>query len=65
MKQILKVLVGSRAHGLNTPDSDYDWRAVVMFAFLIGIGVFLPSWLFMIAWNFVAPVFNGPVLTYW
>lgn len=28
MKQILKVLVGSRAHGLNTIDSDYDWRAV-------------------------------------
>lgn len=28
MTTILKVLVGSRAHGLNNPDSDYDWRAV-------------------------------------
>ena len=27
-RQILKVLVGSRAHGLNTDNSDYDWRGV-------------------------------------
>lgn len=25
---ILKALVGSRAHGLNRPDSDWDWRGV-------------------------------------
>ena len=28
MRQILKVLVGSRAHGLNRPDSDWDYRGV-------------------------------------
>ena len=28
MTQILKVLVGSRAHGLARPDSDYDYRGV-------------------------------------
>jgi hypothetical protein len=28
MKTILKVLVGSRAHGLNREDSDYDYRGV-------------------------------------
>uniref|UniRef100_A0A6M3IGD9 Putative nucleotidyltransferase n=1 Tax=viral metagenome TaxID=1070528 RepID=A0A6M3IGD9_9ZZZZ len=28
MKTILKVLVGSRAHGLNDENSDYDYRAV-------------------------------------
>lgn len=25
---ILKALVGSRAHGLNRPDSDWDWRGI-------------------------------------
>ena len=30
MKIITKVLVGSRLHGLNKPDSDYDWRGVHM-----------------------------------
>ncbi len=30
MKQILKVLVGSRAHGLNRADSDYDYRGVFL-----------------------------------
>ncbi len=28
MNEILKVLVGSRAHGLARPDSDYDYRGV-------------------------------------
>lgn len=28
MKQILKVIVGSQAHGLATPESDYDYRGV-------------------------------------
>lgn len=28
MKQILKVIVGSRAHGLSKPESDYDYRGV-------------------------------------
>lgn len=28
MKTILKSLVGSRAHGLATPESDWDWRGV-------------------------------------
>ena len=28
MTQILKVLVGSRAHGLHRPDSDFDYRGV-------------------------------------
>jgi predicted nucleotidyltransferase len=28
MKTILKALVGSRAHGLAKPDSDFDWRGV-------------------------------------
>ena len=30
MKTILKVVVGSRLHGLNKPDSDYDYRGVFM-----------------------------------
>jgi|ERR1035437_2736804 predicted nucleotidyltransferase len=30
MKTILTVLTGSRLHGLNRPDSDYDWRGVFM-----------------------------------
>ena len=28
MTTILKALVGSRAHGLNGPDSDWDWRGI-------------------------------------
>ena len=28
MTTILKTLVGSRAHGLETPESDEDWRSV-------------------------------------
>lgn len=28
MQQIAKVLVGSRLHGLDTPDSDYDYRGI-------------------------------------
>ena len=28
MKTIIKSLVGSRAHGLERPDSDFDWRGV-------------------------------------
>lgn len=28
MKQILKVIVGSQAHGLATPESDFDYRGV-------------------------------------
>lgn len=28
MKQLLKVLVGSQAHGLATPESDFDYRGV-------------------------------------
>lgn len=39
--------------------------ALIIFLFVIGIAVFLPAWLFMIAWNFVAPVFGGPHLSYW
>jgi predicted nucleotidyltransferase len=31
MKQILKVLVGSRAHDLYTEDSDYDYRGVFIY----------------------------------
>lgn len=30
MKTILKVVVGSRLHGLNKPDSDYDYRGIFM-----------------------------------
>lgn len=30
MKQIAKVLVGSRLHGLDNPDSDYDYRGIHM-----------------------------------
>lgn len=30
MKNILKTLVGSRAHGLHDENSDYDWRGVFM-----------------------------------
>lgn len=39
--------------------------ALVIFLLILGLTVFLPAWLFMIAWNFVAPVFGGPQLTYW
>jgi hypothetical protein len=39
--------------------------AVVMFLVILSITLFLPAWLFMLAWNFVAPVFGGPVLTFW
>lgn len=28
MKQLTKVLVGSRLHGLDTPESDYDYRGI-------------------------------------
>lgn len=28
MKQLTKVLVGSRLHGLDTPTSDYDYRGI-------------------------------------
>lgn len=28
MKQLTTVLVGSRLHGLNKPESDYDWRGI-------------------------------------
>lgn len=30
MKQIAKVLAGSRLHGLDTPESDYDYRGIHM-----------------------------------
>ena len=29
--EILRVLVGSRAHGLAQPDSDYDYRSVIRY----------------------------------
>lgn len=40
MKQILKVLVGSQAHGLATPESDFDYRGVFVIPTekILGIG---------------------------
>ena len=40
MSTILRVLVGSRAHGLSRPDSDYDYRTVFLHktATLLSIG---------------------------
>lgn len=38
----------------------------IIIAVVIAIALFLTPWLFMIAWNFVAPaLFSGPVLSYW
>lgn len=40
MEQLLKVIVGSQAHGLSTPESDFDYRGVFVMptSEIIGLG---------------------------
>ena len=42
MKQITKVLVGSRLHELDTPDSDYDYRGVHIYGLKETLSPFKP-----------------------